>query len=127
MADNNVLQNPPRTLGDYMTLARVPQTARIVRPNVDATNFELKSALLHLIQKDQFIGGSTEDPYSHLENFLLYCDTLKMNGVSRDAILLRLFPCSLKEEARGWLWSLPQGSITNWDDLATKHHQLPHR
>ncbi|XP_061355408.1 uncharacterized protein LOC133299931 [Gastrolobium bilobum] len=103
-----------------MTPARVPQTASIVRPNVEANNFELKPALLQLIQKDQFAGGSTEDPYSHLENFLLYCDTLKMNGVSRDAILLRLFPCSLKEEARGWLRSLPQGTITNWDDLATK-------
>ncbi|XP_061365407.1 uncharacterized protein LOC133308738 [Gastrolobium bilobum] len=120
MADNIVLQNPPRTLGDYMTLARVPQTTSIVRPNVDANNFELKPALLQLIQKDQFAGGSTEDPYIHLENFLLYFDTLKMNGVSRDAILLRVFPCSLKEEARGWLQSLPQGSITNWDDLATK-------
>ncbi|XP_061371425.1 uncharacterized protein LOC133314014 [Gastrolobium bilobum] len=94
--------------------------ASIVRPNMEANNFELKPALLQLIQKDQFAGGSTEDPYSHLENFLLYCDTLKMIRVSRDAILLRLFSCSLKEEARGWLQSLPQGSITNWDDLATK-------
>ncbi|XP_061345438.1 uncharacterized protein LOC133291235 [Gastrolobium bilobum] len=96
------------------------RTASIVRPNVDANNFELKLALLQLIQKDQFAGGSTEDPYIHLENFLLYCDTLKMNGVSRDAILLRLFPCSLKDEARGWLQSLPQGSITHWDDLHVK-------
>ncbi|XP_061341696.1 uncharacterized protein LOC133288019 [Gastrolobium bilobum] len=111
MADNNVLQNPRRTLGDYMTPTRVPQTASIVRLAMDANN---------VIQKDQFAGGSTKDPYTHLEKNLLYCDTLKMNGVSRDAIFLRLFPCSLKEEARGWLRSLPEGSITNWDDFATK-------
>ncbi|XP_061339058.1 uncharacterized protein LOC133285788 [Gastrolobium bilobum] len=111
---------PPRTLGDYMNSARVPQTASIVRPHMEANNFELKPALLQLIQKDQFAGGSTKNPYSHLEGFLFYCDMLKMNGVSRDAILLRLFPCSLKDEAKAWLHSLPEGSITCWDDLATK-------
>ncbi|XP_061357739.1 uncharacterized protein LOC133302035 [Gastrolobium bilobum] len=108
-----------------MTPARVPQTASIVRPQVDANNFELKPALLQLIQKDQFAGGSTEDPYIHLENFLLYCDTLKMNGVSRDAILLRLFPCSLKEEARAWerfkglLRKCPQHGIEAWEQART--------
>ncbi|XP_061340135.1 uncharacterized protein LOC133286698 [Gastrolobium bilobum] len=120
MAENNAIQNPPRTLGDYMTPSRVPQTESIVRPTVDANNFKLKPALLQLIQKDQFAGGSTEDSYSHLDDFLLYCDTLKMNGVSRDAILLRLFPCSLKNDARAWLQSQPEGSITSWDDLARK-------
>ncbi|XP_061351158.1 uncharacterized protein LOC133296224 [Gastrolobium bilobum] len=118
MAENNQLA--PRTLGDYMTPARVPQTASIVRPNIEANNFELKPALLQLIQKEQFAGGSTENPYSHLDDFLLYCDTLKVNGVSRDAILLRLFPCSLKDEVRDWLQSQPEGSITSWDDLARK-------
>ncbi|XP_061356874.1 uncharacterized protein LOC133301270 [Gastrolobium bilobum] len=120
MADSNAVQNPPRTLGDYMTPARVPQTTSIVRLTVDANNFELKPALFQLIQKDQFAGRSTKDPYVHLDNFLLYCDTLKMNGVSRDAILLRLFPCSLKDDARAWLPSLPEGSITHWDDLVMK-------
>ncbi|XP_061342399.1 uncharacterized protein LOC133288614, partial [Gastrolobium bilobum] len=101
MAGNNQLA--PKTLGDYMTPTRVPQTASIVRPNLEANDFELKLALLQLIQKEQFTGGSTENPYSHLDNFLLYCDTLKVNGVPREAILLRLFPCSLKDEGRDWL------------------------
>ncbi|XP_061372301.1 uncharacterized protein LOC133314798 [Gastrolobium bilobum] len=118
MAENNQLA--PRTLGDYMTPARVPQTASIVRLTIEANNFELKLALLQLIQKDQFAGGSTENPYSHLHDFLLYCDTLKVNGVSRDAILLRLFPCSLKDDARAWLQSQPERNITSWDDLARK-------
>ncbi|XP_061360066.1 uncharacterized protein LOC133304108 [Gastrolobium bilobum] len=110
MAENNHFIR--RTLGDYMTPDRAPQTASICRPNIEANNFELKPALLQLIQKDQFSGGSSENPYSHLDDFLLYCDTLKVNGVPRDAILLRLFPCSLKDEARDWLQSQPEGSIT---------------
>ncbi|XP_061353868.1 uncharacterized protein LOC133298561 [Gastrolobium bilobum] len=119
MAENNN-QIVRRTLGHYMTPARAPQTASIVRPQIEANNFELKPALLQLIQKEQFAGGSTVNPYCHLDDFLLYCDKLKVNGVSRDAILLRLFPCSLKDEARDWLQSQAEGSITSWDDLAAK-------
>ncbi|XP_020271670.1 uncharacterized protein LOC109846842 [Asparagus officinalis] len=41
-----------------------------------------------------------------------------MNGVSDDAIKLRLFPFSLRDKARPWLQSLPPGSITTWDQLS---------
>ncbi|XP_061346730.1 uncharacterized protein LOC133292338 [Gastrolobium bilobum] len=103
-----------------MTPTRASQTASIVRPNIEANNLELKPALVQLIQKEQFVGGSTENPYCHLDDFLLYCDTLKVNRVPIDAILVRLLPCSLKDEARDWLQSQPKGSITSWDDLAVK-------
>jgi len=42
---------------------------------------------------------------------------LKLNGVSTDAIWLRLFPFSLKDKARAQLHSLPSGCITTWDKL----------
>ena len=31
-----------------------------------------------------------------------------------------MFPFSLRDQARGWLQSLPLGSITTWQELATK-------
>ncbi|XP_058003689.1 uncharacterized protein LOC131180094 [Hevea brasiliensis] len=43
---------------------------------------------------------------------------LKINGVSNDAIQLRLFPFSLKHRAREWLHSLPPCSITTWEELS---------
>jgi len=58
-----------------------------------------------------------EDPNLHLLVFLEVCDTLKINGVSTDAIRLRLFPFSLRDKARAWFHSLPLGSITTWDEL----------
>ncbi|XP_061366312.1 uncharacterized protein LOC133314519 [Gastrolobium bilobum] len=119
MAENHV-QPPQRTLGDYMNPAVIPPIGSVVRPTVESNNFELKPALVHLVQKEQFAGTSAEDPYLHIENFLLLSDTVKINEVSRDAILLRLFTHSLKDDARRWLQSLPQGSITTWDDLQTK-------
>ena len=91
----------------------------ITRPNIEANNFEIKPALLQMIQSSvQFYGMLNEDPNDHIANFLEICDTLKYNGVSNDALRLRLFPFTLKDKARAWLKSQPPGSFTNWDDLA---------
>jgi len=40
------------------------------------------------------------------------CDTLNLNGVSSDAIRLRLFPFSLRDKVKAWLHSLPSSCIT---------------
>ncbi|KAL5545044.1 hypothetical protein UlMin_008828 [Ulmus minor] len=52
--------------------------------------------------------------------FLDICDIIKINGVTDDTIRLRLFPFSLRDQARGWLQSLQPGSITTWQDMAKK-------
>ncbi|KAF7800664.1 uncharacterized protein G2W53_044874 [Senna tora] len=46
------------------------------------------------------------------------CDTFKHNGVSDDAIRLRLFPFSLRDKAKVWLQSLLERSISTWEELA---------
>ena len=38
-----------------------------------------------------FGGRTNEDPYKHRRSFLEICGTIKMNGVSNDAIKLKLF------------------------------------
>ncbi|KAF7842415.1 uncharacterized protein G2W53_004713 [Senna tora] len=63
-------------------------------------------------------GSPIEDPNNHILNFLEICDTFKNNGVSDDAIRLRLFPFSLRDKAKVWLQSLPEGSISTWEELA---------
>ncbi|XP_073121491.1 uncharacterized protein [Henckelia pumila] len=91
----------------------------IIRPTVAANHFEIKPAILQMIQNTLQFGGSViDEPYVHITNFLEICDTFKIQGVSDDAIRLRLFPFSLRDKAKAWLTNLPAGSITSWDDLA---------
>ncbi|XP_075483733.1 uncharacterized protein LOC142523886 [Primulina tabacum] len=92
----------------------------IARGTINANNFELKPALINMVQQNQFAGTATADPHVHLRTFLEITDTVKINNVSDDIIRLRLFPFFLRDQARGWLQSLPLGSITTWQELATK-------
>src|SRR5262249_38178662 len=85
----------------------------IAWPTIQANNFELKPALIQMVQVNPLGGGSSEDTHDHLTNFLQICAIIKSNGVSDDAIRLRLFPFSLKDKARSWLNSLPPHSLTN--------------
>ncbi|WCJ31676.1 hypothetical protein M5689_013148 [Euphorbia peplus] len=89
------------------------------RPSINADHFEIKPALLQMIQNNvQFFGMPSENPNTHLSTFLEICDTFKIHHVSLDAIRLRLFPFTLKDKAKSWLNSLPLNSITTWEALA---------
>ena len=110
---------PQRTLMEYVRPGFNANQQGVTRPPVNANNFEIKPALLQMIQSSvQFYGLANEDPNAHIANFLEICDTFKYNGVSDDAIRLRLFPFTLKDRAKAWLNSLAPGSITTWDQLA---------
>ncbi|CAA7044582.1 unnamed protein product [Microthlaspi erraticum] len=53
-------------------------------------------------------------PLVQNHNFVV-CLT-KINGVSEDAMQLRLFPMSLADKAHQWEKSLPHGTITTWHE-----------
>ena len=85
-------------------------------PAVAANNFEVKSGLLNVIENNKYHGLALEDPFDHLDKFDSYCGLSKTNGVSEDALKLKLFPFSLGDKARQWEKSLPSHSITTWDE-----------
>ena len=119
MAENQAEQPARnRVLHEYTMPTPGDTHNSIVRPTVDANNFEIKPAIIQMVSQFQFGGLPSEDPNAHLAQFLEICDTFKMNGVSQDAIKLRLFPFSLRDKAKLWLHSLAPQSISTWDTLS---------
>ena len=93
----------------------------IVRPEIQAPQFELKPVMFQMLQTvGQFGGLATEDPHLHLHLFMEVSDTFKLPGVTEEALRLKLFPYSLRDRARAWLNSLPPDSVATWDDLAER-------
>lgn len=84
--------------------------------NLDTnTHFELKSGLIHLLPS--FHGLAGEDPHKHLKEFHVVCTSMKPTGVTEEQIKLRAFPFSLKDSSKDWLYYLPSGSITTWEEI----------
>ena len=68
--------------------------------------------MFQMIQNSvQFHGLSNEDPNLHIANFLKIYGIFTINGVTDDAIRLRIFSFSLKDKAKAWLISLYVRSI----------------
>ena len=87
------------------------------QPAVEANNFDLKPALITMVQQNQFTGHPTKDPNEHLGRFFKMANTVKLNGVTQEVIKLHLFPFSLRDIAATWYESLPYGSVDTWEEL----------
>ena len=93
--NNNIIHmvnDRDRAIRDYAMLT--PQTIHpgIVRPDVQAENFELKLVMFYMLQTvGQFNGLLSEDPHLHLKLFLGVSDAFKITGPSQEALRLRLF------------------------------------
>ena len=87
------------------------------QPAIDANDFELKPALITVVQQNQFTGHSTENPNEHLGRFLRIANSIKLNGVRPEVIQLQLFPFSLRDMAATWFNSLPYESVNTWEKL----------
>jgi hypothetical protein len=73
--------------------------------NVGDNGFELRPAFINMVQASQFCGKAYEDASAHLQHFLEICSTFTIKGVTKDAILLRLFLFLLLGKAKQWFYA----------------------
>jgi hypothetical protein len=80
-----------KSLGEFSapTIAHIRTRPEV---NVGENGFELKPALINMVQANQFSRKAHEDASAHLQHFLEICSTFTIKGVTKDAILLHLFP-----------------------------------
>jgi hypothetical protein len=94
-----------------------PSSANIrtgLEMNIGDGSFELKSALINMVQQSPFYGKATEDANAHLQDFLEICSTFTIRGVTQDAVRLRLFPFSLLRKAKQWFYSNKE-AVSTWE------------
>ena len=91
--------------------------ADVIMPAIQANNWEIKPALINMVQHNPFKGSALESPHEHIRNFLEYCNTLKHNGVPPEAIRMQLFPFSLSGTAKIWYHALPVHCRDTWEHL----------
>ncbi|XP_073061953.1 uncharacterized protein [Primulina eburnea] len=79
MAENreDVRYNPPDAIPirDHFRPVINAHYSGIARWTINANNFELKPALINMVQQNQFAETSTADPHVHLRTFLEITDT----------------------------------------------------
>nr|GEX51263.1 hypothetical protein [Tanacetum cinerariifolium] len=86
---------------------------------IQATNFGLKNDMIQQVQIScQFHGLPGDDANKHLDNFLHVTQSIKVNGVTDDALRLYLFPHSLTCHATAWFDRLPRNSINTFEQMA---------
>nr|GEU64975.1 reverse transcriptase domain-containing protein [Tanacetum cinerariifolium] len=86
---------------------------------VQATNFGLKNDMIQQVQNScQFHGLLGDDVNKHLDKFLHVTQSIKVNGVTDDALRLYLFPHSLTHHATAWFDRLPKNSINTFEQMA---------
>ena len=112
-------RRPPMTdiMEDFWRPIIQEEYSAIRQPTMDANNFELKPALITMVQQHQFTGHPTEDPNKNLGRFLRLANTMELNGVRPEVIKLHLFLFSLRDIAATWYESLPYGSVDTWEEL----------
>nr|GFC82713.1 reverse transcriptase domain-containing protein [Tanacetum cinerariifolium] len=86
---------------------------------IQATNFELKNDMIQKVQNScQFHGLSGDDANKYLEKFLHVTQSIKVNGVTDDALHVYLFPHSLTHHANAWFYCLPRNSFNTFEQIA---------
>ncbi|GJT22770.1 reverse transcriptase domain-containing protein [Tanacetum coccineum] len=85
---------------------------------IQATTFGLKNDMIQQVQNSCPFRGPGDDANKHLDKFLHVTQSMKVNGVSDDALRLHLFPYSLQDRAAEWFDRLPRNSITSFDQMA---------
>nr|GEZ42869.1 reverse transcriptase domain-containing protein [Tanacetum cinerariifolium] len=86
---------------------------------IQATKFGPKNDMIQQVQNScQFHGLPGDDANKHLDKFLHVTQSIKVNGVTDDALRLYLFPYSLTHHATAWFYRLPKNSINTFEQMA---------
>jgi hypothetical protein len=85
-----------------------------------ATHYEVKPRIIKLVATKPFRGLEDDNPYRHINEFTMICNTVQQEGVPATWFKWNLFPFSLQDEAGRWYTLASVEAKGNWDELVKK-------
>ena len=74
----------PNTMEEFWRPIIQEEYSIVRQPAIEASNFELKPALITMVEQNQFTGHPSEDPNEHMERFMRMANAVKLNGVKTE-------------------------------------------
>jgi hypothetical protein len=81
------------------------------------THYEVKPRIIKLVATKPFKGLEDDNPYRHIKEFTMICNTVQQEGVPAAWFKCNLFPFSLEYETRRWYTLAYVEAKGNWDEL----------
>jgi hypothetical protein len=66
------------------------------------THYKVKPRIIKLVATKPFRGLEDDNPYRHIKEFTMICNTVQQEGVPAAWFKWNLFPFSLEDEVRRW-------------------------
>jgi hypothetical protein len=102
-----------RCINDFLALSSANVRTGL-KTNIGDGRFELKLALINMVQQSPFCGKASDDANAHLQHFLEIYSTFTIRGVTQDAVHFCLFPFSLLGKAKQWFYSNKE-VVSTWE------------
>ena len=78
----------PNTMEDFWRSIIQEEYSVVRQPAIEAKYFELKPALITMVQQHQFTSHPYEDPNEHMGRFMRMANRVKLNEVRQEVIKL---------------------------------------
>ncbi|GKE02517.1 hypothetical protein Tco_1390500, partial [Tanacetum coccineum] len=87
----------------YLALSRDNQALGVVKPKIRGNvNFEIKSQFMHELREATFSKNKDEDAHDHIDRVLSIVGLFNIPRVSKDPVMLLVFPFTLTGAAKRW-------------------------
>ncbi|GKB04153.1 hypothetical protein Tco_0832296 [Tanacetum coccineum] len=100
------------TMEKYMAWVQDDIRPGMVKPKIgNDVEFEINSNFIRELRRKLFKGTDDEDAHEHVRKVLEIADLFHFPGITHDAVMLRVFPITLKRPALRWINRLSAGCL----------------
>jgi hypothetical protein len=104
------IQNPSALKGEFLEPPSFSKSKL-------SFGYELHPRFNAMVRAQPVFGYDNEDPFDHLREFKETCSCLSILGMTQEILMWKLFPFSLKGEAKQWYTNVIGSMNGDWEEL----------